>query len=338
MVAITHFLAALALISSANAAPLAKRIAQVITDSTTQWEQACLTAGGGEKCNPLSVAAFDTLLAGAGACDQQNAADNMIDLAKTLSNNSQLIALTQIFTEQPRNSPDSLSIPYCQQAPRNAELNGLFQCQFQSVNPTVFVGNLQVGAPGTIPFGLTSAVSPPGSCPAHTAGGIADGTQLVDITQDPGVGSSDSGAVSGDDTASSSAVAPPAASTSAAPPPASTASDSSCATAVPAPSASAAPGTTSFALQNGLDAQALNKQFQALTATSTCSTGEDACIDGSFAQCVSGAFVLTPCNTGLTCAVLPLVNSAGTSIACTTSSDALTRIAATGASGGLTGN
>lgn len=43
------------------------------------------------------------------------------------------------------------------------------------------------------------------------------------------------------------------------------------------------------------------------------------------------------CAPSLVCAALPLVNSAGTSITCTTSADAATRIAATGATGGLTG-
>lgn len=44
------------------------------------------------------------------------------------------------------------------------------------------------------------------------------------------------------------------------------------------------------------------------------------------------------CSGGLTCAALPLVNKAGTSLACTTEADALARIAASGATGGLTGN
>lgn len=42
MVAISTFFAALAIASSVNGAPLAKRIAQVIVDSTTQWEAACV--------------------------------------------------------------------------------------------------------------------------------------------------------------------------------------------------------------------------------------------------------------------------------------------------------
>ncbi len=112
----------------------------------------------------------------------------MIDLAKQLNNDPNMIQLAQIFVQQPRNSPDSLSVLYCQQAPKNAELDGLFQCQFQGSNPTLFAGNIQVGGNGTIPFGQSTVLSPPGSCPANTAGPITDGIQLTDITSNPGVG------------------------------------------------------------------------------------------------------------------------------------------------------
>ena len=86
------------------AAPFPKRIDQVIADSTSQWEKACIAAGGGQQCNPLSVAAFTTLLAAAGNCDQQNAADNMVDLAKSLNNDPAMIRFAQIFVQQPRNT------------------------------------------------------------------------------------------------------------------------------------------------------------------------------------------------------------------------------------------
>jgi len=93
----------------------------------------------------------------------------------------------------------------------------------------------------------------------------------------------------------------------------------------------------SFTKQNGLDAQALNAKFATLTTTSSCTAGENACISGAFSQCVNGKFVSTPCSGGLTCVALPLVNSAGTSVACDTEADAEARIAATGASGGIAG-
>ncbi|KAI0651471.1 hypothetical protein C8Q79DRAFT_36991 [Trametes meyenii] len=99
-------------------------------------------------------------------------------------------------------------------------------------------------------------------------------------------------------------------------------------------SASAGPAfvrRASFTLQNGKDAIALNQKFASLNANSPCQTGENACIDSKFAQCVNGKFVTTACAGGLVCAALPLVNSAGTSITCTTAADRDARIAATGA-------
>lgn len=227
-----------------------------------------------------------------------------------------------------------MATPYCQQAPQNAELNGLFQCQFQSANQNTFVGGLAVGQPGTIPFGRTSPVSPLGSCPANTSGPIADGSQLTDITSSPGVPGD-----SGDST-------PPSATTKAEETTVRTTSTKAAETTVaattaapPAATTTASSGSsTGFALANGQDAQALNKKFASLTADSTCSTGDTACINGGFAQCVGGNFVVSPCSGGLQCFALPLVNSRGTSLTCDTQADAETRIANTGATGGLTGN
>ncbi|EPQ58291.1 hypothetical protein GLOTRDRAFT_137034 [Gloeophyllum trabeum ATCC 11539] len=92
-----------------------------------------------------------------------------------------------------------------------------------------------------------------------------------------------------------------------------------------------------FTLANGQAAQALNAKFATLAPDSSCTPGENACVNGQFAQCANGNFVTFPCAGGLQCVALPLVNSAGTSITCDTTADAVTRIAATGASGGLTG-
>ena len=81
--------------------PLTKRIAQTTIDAPKKWEDACVrilafsfphlpvliiysqdAAGGGEQCNPIAVTAAGTLLAAAGACDQQDSGDAMVDLAK----------------------------------------------------------------------------------------------------------------------------------------------------------------------------------------------------------------------------------------------------------------
>ena len=42
-----------------------------------------------------------------------------------------------------------------------------------------------------------------------------------------------------------------------------------------------------------------SQKFQSLTPDSPCQTGEDACIDSKFAQCVNGKFVLQQCGGGL---------------------------------------
>ncbi|KAF8575964.1 hypothetical protein K439DRAFT_697941 [Ramaria rubella] len=403
------FTAAGFLALTVEALPLQKRIAQTIADSTQKWVQACTAAGGAEQCGTTSQNAFMTLLAGAGDCDQQNAADAMIDLAKTLNNDATMISLSQIFAQQARNSPNKLSVNYCQQAPKNSELNGLFQCQFQGVDPQTFTNNVKVGGPGTIPFGLSAPLSPAGSCKANPQGGIPDGSQLVDLTQNPGVGSaggnsnstastsnagsspdptsssssadsgnmtsssggengsaSDTGATVGSNSTDSSgssdgsnaaaatvtvtqsivtvtvtdAATPtgsggsPDSSDSAT---GSIASASAAASATVTATANSAAGTGGFQLKNGQDAQAQNAKFASLTASSSCNEGDQACVDNGFAQCVSGKFVTTQCASGTQCFALPLVNSPGTSIACTTPSDASSRIQATGATGGVTG-
>ncbi|KAI0742095.1 hypothetical protein C8Q80DRAFT_1197948 [Daedaleopsis nitida] len=342
----TFLLTLSAVAMHAQGAPLHRRIAQVISDSTTLWEKACLAAGGGEKCNPVSVTAFSTLLAAAGPCEQQDSADAMIDLAKTLNNDPDMIKFAQIFAQQPRNTPNSQAVPYCQQAPKNSELDGLFQCQFQGADQKTFVGGVALGGEGTLPFGHTEPLNPLGSCAANPDGPIADGTQLTDITQDPGldnVSCDDSDAASS--TTGSGATETAGSSKTTAAPQQTTAKAQST-TAVPAQTTAAPPSTTAaasgssanFQLQNALDAQKLNAKFKSLTADSSCSDGDQACIDGGFAMCVGGKFANVGCSAPTQCFALPLVNKAGTSLACTTESDALARIAAPGATGGLTGS
>jgi hypothetical protein len=64
--------------------------------------------------------------------------------------------------------------------------------------------------------------------------------------------------------------------------------------------------------ENGQAAQALNKKFQDLTASSPCQGTEQACVGGQFAQCTSGKFAVSGCSGGTKCFALPLVNKAGT--------------------------
>ncbi|KAF8665168.1 hypothetical protein AX16_000632 [Volvariella volvacea WC 439] len=85
------------------------------------------------------------------------------------------------------------------------------------------------------------------------------------------------------------------------------------------------------ALQNGLDAIAENNRFRTLTPDSACQLGDIACVDDKFAQCVGGRFVIQACAPTTICAALPLDNSRGTIVTCTTPEDLERRIAATGA-------
>lgn len=65
--------------------------------------------------------------------------------------------------------------------------------------------------------------------------------------------------------------------------------------------------------------------------------GDQACIQGAFAQCVNGQFQLQQCSAGTTCVSLPLVNKPGTSVACDSTKDAEARMKAAGVTGGITG-
>lgn len=322
MIQLVFAFLALALVSVHASPFLHKRIAQVTIDAVTPWETACDAARGGEQCNPLAVSAAATLLAAAGPCDQQNAADKMVDLSKMLGS-AQMLSLAQIFTQQPRNTPSSLGVPYCDQPPANPELVGLYQCQYIGANLAEFVGGLAAGAPGTLPLNQV-AVIPPGSCPAHREGPIAAGSQLVSITTNP---NAPSGATSG--SGNSTPVAPSSAGSSPAP--------TSPTTSTPSNVAIASSATDGFQLANGQAAQKLNAHFATLTPNSACTDGQNACVNDSFAQCIGGKFVLQPCGASLICAALPLVNSMGTSTTCDTESDALMRISITGVEGGLTG-
>jgi len=315
-------------IVSAAPAQFNKRVDQQTIASVQVWEGLCNKAGGGADCSNIAVTAASKLLAAPGPCEQQDSADSMVDLSKKL-NSQPMITAAQIFGQQARNSPTNQFVPYCQKAPKNPELNGVFQCQFQGENSQTFVGGLAVGAPGTIPFGQTTPVNPPGSCPANPSGTIPDGVQLSDIVKSPGnVGSA----------AGTPAPAPAAASVSAAQATSSAAqvptpSAASTAAAQPTPSAaaSAAPAAapaagSDFHHQNAQLATTLNQMFQSLTPQSSCTDGQTACVGGQFGQCVGGKFELTSCAAGEVCTALPLVNKPGTSVTCDTMADAAQRI------------
>jgi hypothetical protein len=89
-------------------------------------------------------------------------ADEMINLAHNLGSPQDLITYAQIYVQQPRDSDDNTSVVYCQKAPANVELQGLYQCQFDSSSKITFTGGLKLGSEGTTPFGFTSPLNPAG--------------------------------------------------------------------------------------------------------------------------------------------------------------------------------
>ncbi|CUA75694.1 proline-rich protein [Rhizoctonia solani] len=321
---------------SASALPLHKRIAQTTIDAVKPWEDACNKAGGGAQCNNIAVTAAGNLLAAPPACAQQDSADAMITLAKSLNDDAEMIRLAQIYRQQPRNAPDSLATLYCQTAPKNEELDGLFQCQFSGAKQDTFTGNVKAGAAGT----LNKLVQNPGSGNTGNIGGgngngNGDNTNTSssaapETTSAPGNGNQDGSQTVTVTRTQVKTVTVTAGSPAATPSGATPITDAT----TPAVTADA---TKPFQLQNGKDAQALNKSFESLTESSSCNDGEQACVGDGFAQCVGGKFQVTACSGGLQCFALPLVNKAGTSIACDTEADAAARIAATGATGGVRG-
>lgn len=67
-----------------------------------------------------------------------------------------------------------------------------------------------------------------------------------------------------------------------------------------------------LALLNARAAQELNARYALLTRDAACTDGETSCVNGQFAQCTNGQFVLTPCGPGTQCVALPLGLAPGT--------------------------
>lgn len=81
-----------------------------------------------------------------------------------------------------------------------------------------------------------------------------------------------------------------------------------------------------FISKNTEIAKKLNKDFKKLNTNSPCKESEQACINDQFAQCVNKKFQLFPCNNGLICVVLPLINKSGVTITCDTNYDSNNRL------------
>jgi len=95
-------------------------------------------------------------------------------------------------------------------------------------------------------------------------------------------------------------------------------------------------------INNALEAQKLNAQFQTAdsTATGSCNNGDTTCVQGAIASCVNGQFDTSQgrCRPNQQCFALPSVISNGTVITCTSEKNARSLIEAAGATGGITGS
>ena len=149
--------------------PLLKRIAQNnLTEIAQSWQNLCIASGGprdpnNDPCVQLAgIGGINALLAGADACAQQNNADAMIDFAKGpgINNKDALIANAISYRQNPRNALNIggvvPSTPFCENAPRNSELNGVFNNQLVGVDPGLFGGPnspvVAFGAREQLPF------------------------------------------------------------------------------------------------------------------------------------------------------------------------------------------
>ena len=84
--------------------------------------------------------------------------------------------------------------------------------------------------------------------------------------------------------------------------------------------------------QNGPAAKALNDQYASLSASSSCSDGDIACIGGQFASCWDGSYHLYSCPGDWTCAAIPNEWSSGTSTGCDSPDDIAWRFSQAGIS------
>lgn len=146
---------------------LLKRIAQTDLGQVAQsWQTLCEQSGGQRDPNndPCVVLAgingINALLANADACAQQDNADAMVDFAKSpgITNEQALIANAVAYRQHPRNAlningvvPSTL---FCENAPRNPELQGVVNGQLQGVDPGLF------GSPstGVVAFGARESL------------------------------------------------------------------------------------------------------------------------------------------------------------------------------------
>lgn len=129
---------------------IAKRIAQTDLPAVAEsWQKLCEASGGDIATNTpcvtlAGVNGINALLANADPCAQQDNADAMVDFAKSkgVTNKDALIANAKAYLAHPRNALNingvTPSTPFCQSAPKNAELKSVVHKQLDGVNPGLF--------------------------------------------------------------------------------------------------------------------------------------------------------------------------------------------------------
>lgn len=117
------------------------------------------------------------------ACAQQHIADDMIDLSKSLEN-LEMVRLAQLFVQQPLPTLHGLPLPYCQEQPRNTELQGLYSCQFEGSILNLKARVKEHGCLHPAPNVDVHVPSPRGSCPA-LARPLPNGYLLHALTSNP---------------------------------------------------------------------------------------------------------------------------------------------------------
>lgn len=153
---------------------IAKRIAQSDLGQVAQsWQDLCLKSGGdittNQPCVKLAgIDGINALLANADPCAQQDNADAMINFAKSngVTNKDALIGNAIAYAKHPRNALNINGIvpstPFCQKAPKNAELKGVVRAQLDGVNPGLFgspalgvfaFGDREYSLPHTLSYG-----------------------------------------------------------------------------------------------------------------------------------------------------------------------------------------
>ncbi|KAL5526517.1 hypothetical protein ACEPAF_8241 [Sanghuangporus sanghuang] len=146
-----------------------RRFGQQNPDVLTRLGSAC----DGSVCGVLAGQGPSTLLAAAGECTQQDLADDIIDAAQQFDDTTKanVIALAVEFRQVEKNTPpDFTTNPptnrnsvFCQNAPRNAELNDLVQAQDPANDPNVFFdpalgASVTLGSQAnTFPFGTSGS-------------------------------------------------------------------------------------------------------------------------------------------------------------------------------------